>query len=137
MTTTHTFNVGGTVFTVRGVPTHADGLSWISDIQRAELQVASELARRGIVTGPAMKFVRKTLGFKVTELAELLGCPHHEMVMWYETGAIPVDRCMWLALAALVADRRGERSDVFAWAGAAADPGTIPTHIELRYEEGK
>src|SRR5579872_4102115 len=60
-------------------------------VGRFELAVALELGRRGMISGPAFKFMRKTLGMRATDLTRMLWVAD-ETISWWETGERDVDR---------------------------------------------
>lgn len=74
-----------------------------------ELRVAAELARAGETSGDAMKFMRKALGLRGSDLAELLDVRPETISRW-ETGKEGVDRRSVALLALLVAERAEGRT---------------------------
>jgi putative zinc finger/helix-turn-helix YgiT family protein len=79
-------------------------------IERFELTAAGWFARQGVYSGEVFKFMRKTLGLKATELAELLDVSVETISRW-EQGHRPADRKALSILGSLVLDRnKGEES---------------------------
>lgn len=132
-TTTQSFIVGDTLFVVKGVPAHrreGKTYSWFADVERAGLQVAREIADRGIVTAESFHFVRRTLGFRAMDVAELLSRTPETISHW-ENGRTPIDRAAWATLASLVDERLGEVGDVFDRLVAAKHPKRLPKKVTL------
>lgn len=73
------------------------------DLARFDLEVARSLLAHGIRGPAALKFVRKSLGLKGVEAAELLSISHETLSRW-ENGKIRPDANALAVLAALVAD---------------------------------
>ncbi len=70
-----------------------------------ELRAADTVLRKSeLITGPELRFVRKALGLRQTELAEHLGVAAETVSRW-ETGADPFKRPIHLAVLALVEQR--------------------------------
>ncbi len=67
-------------------------------LERFELTVAVDLALAGETKGEVFKFIRKAVGMKATELAELLGVAAETVSRW-ETGERAVDRGAFALLA--------------------------------------
>lgn len=80
------------------------------DLKTAELAVAAEVARRGPAAGFSFRFMRKVLGIRGNEMAELLGVRPETISRW-EQGRGHVDRSAWTVLSAIVIEEReGRRS---------------------------
>ena len=71
---------------------------------RADLLTASALPGAGIATGEAFKFMRKALGLRAADLAEMLSVDAATISRW-ETGKGPVDRAALATLAAAATER--------------------------------
>ena len=69
-------------------------------LHQAELDVAAEVARRGPAAGETFRFMRKVLGIRGNEMAELLGVRPETISRW-EQGHGDVDRAAWALLAGL------------------------------------
>jgi putative zinc finger/helix-turn-helix YgiT family protein len=72
--------------------------------ERADLIVASRLLDLGIATGAAFRFMRKALGLRAIDLAELLNVDAATVSRW-ENGKVAVDRAAIAALAAAASER--------------------------------
>ncbi len=81
------------------------GESYLSgpDLERADLLAAAEAMRRGVHDGVTLKFIRKALGLRATELGELLEVSAETVSRW-ENGHRIAERSVWNTLADLVAD---------------------------------
>jgi DNA-binding transcriptional regulator YiaG len=99
-------------------------------IGRFELAVARILAERGMVSGRAFQFMRKTLGMRAVDLAELLDLAPETLSRW-EAGARDVDRAAWAALSSLVVDRAEGRDRVISILRALRDPRKQPKSIQV------
>jgi hypothetical protein len=87
------------------------GESFLSgpDLGRAELLAGGEAIARGLRDGATLKFVRKALGLRATELGELLDVSAETVSRW-ENGHRAAERSVWNTLADLVADKLGGRT---------------------------
>lgn len=72
---------------------------------RSELWVASELSRHGVRTGEAFKFMRKALGLRGTDLADLFDVTSDTVSRW-ERGATGLDVLPFVMLGILVEEER-------------------------------
>jgi putative zinc finger/helix-turn-helix YgiT family protein len=99
-------------------------------LERLEVAVARELAERGLVSGAAFKFMRKALGMRAADLAELLDVAAETVSRW-ETGERPVDRAAWTALGGLVVDRFEGRDRVISILRALDAPRKQPKNIRV------
>jgi DNA-binding XRE family transcriptional regulator len=121
--TRQTQRVAGRQFTVTiaGATCRACGASFLENdsLQRADLEVACELARHGPPAGDAFRFLRKTLGMRGVDLAALLDVTPETISRW-ENGQRPVDRAAWLTVGSMVLER------------AARDPETLERMRALR-----
>jgi putative zinc finger/helix-turn-helix YgiT family protein len=114
--TTHEFTVSGVKFVVEGVPAEiceACGESFVSleALERAELTIAAELARRGVRTGEAFRFMRKALGLKSKALAELFDLQPETVSRW-EKGTQTLDPRAFALLGSVVVDRLAGRGEL-------------------------
>lgn len=73
-------------------------------LERFELTVAVDLALAGETKGEVFKFIRKAVGLKATELAELLGVAPETISRW-ETGERAVDRGAFALLGDIAQER--------------------------------
>ena len=79
------------------------------DLIKAEDAVTRELVARGIRDGEVFKYLRKALGLKATELADLLGVTAETISRW-ENGHNEADRAVWATLDLLVDDHYAGRT---------------------------
>src|SRR6185436_409361 len=100
------------------------------DLARFELAVAHIVAEEGMVGGASFKFMRKVLGMKATEIAELLDVAAETISRW-ETDERPVDRASWAALASLVVDRFEGRDRVISILRAMGEERKRPKRIRV------
>jgi putative zinc finger/helix-turn-helix YgiT family protein len=77
----------------------------LNDLAAMELAIAVELAALGVCTPESFKYIRKTLGFRASDVAELLDVTDQTVSRW-ERGATTVDHTAFAVLAALASDRR-------------------------------
>ena len=70
-------------------------------LERADLDVACALAERGPASGETFRFMRKALGMRASDLAELLGVTPETVSRW-ENEQRPVDGATWITLGSLV-----------------------------------
>jgi YgiT-type zinc finger domain-containing protein len=97
---------------------------------RFELEIACYLAEGGMVSGPAFKFMRRALGMRAVELAEMLDVAAETISRW-ETDDRAVDRAAWVALSGLVADRIEGRDRVIGILRAIREPRKQPRNIRI------
>jgi putative zinc finger/helix-turn-helix YgiT family protein len=71
-----------------------------------EHAAARELARHGPATGETFRFMRKALGVRAVDLAELLDVTPETISRW-ETGKLAMARTAWVTLSSLVLDFDG------------------------------
>jgi DNA-binding XRE family transcriptional regulator len=74
------------------------------DLGRADLLAAAEAMTRGLRDGGTLKFVRKALGLRASELGELLDVSSETISRW-ENGHRAAERSVWNTLADLVSDK--------------------------------
>jgi hypothetical protein len=79
------------------------------DLGRSELIAAGGLASTGYREGAVFKFMRKAVGLRATDLAELLDVTPETISRW-ENDRHEIDRPAWLAVEGLVRDAL-ERKD--------------------------
>jgi transcriptional regulator with XRE-family HTH domain len=65
--------------------------------------VARELANLGVRTGEAVRHMRKTLGLRAADLAQLLDLTPETISHW-ETGKAPISRAAFVAVGAMIQD---------------------------------
>ena len=99
---------------------------------RFELQAAAELVQRGLCSGETFRFMRKALGMKATELAEVMNVAPETISRW-ENAQREVDWPEFLVLGCLVDDKLAGRTTVLSRARALAEPQ--PTrYVRLRFK---
>lgn len=79
--------------------THLDG----SSFEDFELAVALELATQGPASGETFRFMRKSIGMRAADLAELLDVTPETVSRW-ETDKLRVARAAWATLADMVVE---------------------------------
>ena len=62
-----------------------------ASLQRAQIEIACEVARHGPVSGEAFRFLRKALGIRAIVVADLFGVTPETISRW-ENGQRPVDK---------------------------------------------
>ncbi len=97
---------------------------------RFELLVAAELVKRGHRSGASFKFMRKALGMKATEIAEVFNVAPETVSRW-ENGQREVDWPEFMLLGFLVDDKLAGRTTTLSRLKALAEPAqeakvTIP-----------
>lgn len=80
-----------------------------ADLEAFELAVAADLAQRGPTSGDAFRFMRKALGLKAVEVAELLDVTKETVSRWENDKFQPERRALAL-LGSMVLDRHEGRS---------------------------
>jgi putative zinc finger/helix-turn-helix YgiT family protein len=103
----HSFRI-----TIHGVTRcSACGESFISGpaCEAAELMIAKALVEHGEQSGEALRFMRKALGFKATELAELLDVTAPHVSRW-ENSRSAIPKQVFALLGAMADDRLSSRS---------------------------
>jgi DNA-binding transcriptional regulator YiaG len=76
----------------------------LEELERFELAVAAELAKAGARSGEAMRFMRKAIGLRASDLASLLDVAPETLSRW-ETGEREAPRVYFAALGGMVLDR--------------------------------
>jgi DNA-binding transcriptional regulator YiaG len=99
------------------------------ELGRFELAVAERLSSLGIRTGDAFKFMRKTLGLRAIDLAELLDVTAETVSRW-ETGE-PEARAFAL-LGGMVAERMRGQEETVARLRALKSRRKRPTRVRVR-----
>lgn len=99
-------------------------------LEAFELDAAGELARHGEVLAEAFSFMRRSLGLKATDLAELLDVTHETVSRW-ENGHQPVERRAAALLSAMVIDRLEGRNATLDRLKALLKPEPLPKLVRL------
>jgi putative zinc finger/helix-turn-helix YgiT family protein len=95
-----------------------------------EMGTAAELARHGEVSAESFGFMRRALGMKASELAELLDVTHETVSRW-EHGHQPVERRAVALLSAMVLDRVEGRSTTLERLRALLKPEPLPRLVRV------
>lgn len=102
-------------------------------VEQFELRVAACLAEAGIDSGEAFGFMRRALGMRAVELADLLDVAPETISRW-ERGQRGVDRGALAVLGGLVTDAVEGRTATADRLRALKTPDTLPTVVDLRNE---
>lgn len=94
-------------------------------LERAEVAIAAELGRLGVLKGEAFKFMRKALGLRGTDLAELLDVTGDTVSRW-ERDVVPIDHAAFAVLGALASERRRGGTEMRDRLRAALDLARAP-----------
>jgi DNA-binding transcriptional regulator YiaG len=95
-----------------------------------ELGTAGELARHGEVSAEAFSFMRRALGVKALEFAELLAVAPETVSRW-EHGRLQIDRGAAALLSAMVIDRLEGRTATLDSLKALLKPDPLPPLVRL------
>lgn len=105
-------------------------------LERFELATASALASMGRRTGSALRFMRKALGFRAKDLAELLDVAPETFSRW-ETGEREPDAHAFALVGIMAADRLGEREQAETILRAMREPAKVrPSEVILLAKVG-
>lgn len=100
------------------------------EMGRFELRVAAILARSGMQSGGAFRFMRKAVGLRASDLAELLDVTQETISRW-ETGKRAVDRSALATLGALVLDKLADRQETLERLRALREPKPVAKRVRL------
>ena len=100
------------------------------DIESFELDVAAELARHGQLPADAFKYMRRVLGLKAAELAELLDVTAETVSRW-ENARQPIERRAAALLSAMVLDKVEGRTSTLDRLRALMKPSRLPRLVRL------
>lgn len=103
-------------------------------LARFELRIAVSLARSGVASGEAMRFLRKVAGMRAADLAELLDVTPETVSRW-ENGKQALDRRALAVLAALVIDQSEGRAVVLDALRAFRYPTRLARRVEFSARE--
>ncbi len=109
-----------------------ENLTSLEELRSFELQAAWWLARHGVKTPDAFKFMRKAAGYKAKDLAQLLGVAPETVSRW-ENGGLDVSHSAFAILGALVRDAHAGHDDVeqALRASLSKPPPTLPGEVNL------
>ena len=93
-------------------------------LSKLELAAAAELARLGRRSGPALRFMRKALGYRAVELAALLDVAPETLSRW-ETGEREVEGRAFALVGLLARAAHDDRDDVVATLRAIREPASL------------
>jgi putative zinc finger/helix-turn-helix YgiT family protein len=99
-------------------------------LEAFELDVAGELARHGEASAEAFSFMRRALGVKAVELAELLDVTPETVSRW-EHGRQPIDRGAAALLSTMVVDRLEGRTTALDRLKTLLKPEPLPRLVRL------
>ncbi|MBI5543085.1 MAG: helix-turn-helix domain-containing protein [Deltaproteobacteria bacterium] len=95
-----------------------------------ELGAAGELARHGEVSAEAFSFMRRALGVRAVELAELLDVTPETVSRW-EHGRQPIDRGAAALLSSMVLDRLEGQTTTLDRLKTLLKPEPLPKLVRL------
>jgi putative zinc finger/helix-turn-helix YgiT family protein len=126
--------VGGRTFTtdVPALRCDACGKTYLDgpSLEAFELAVARELATLGPATWETFRFMRKTLGMRAADLAELLDVTPETVSRW-ETGKLDVARAAWSTLADVVVERAEGRTRMLDRLRAIKEPKKLAKTVRI------
>lgn len=99
-------------------------------LESFELNAAGELARHGEVSAEVFGFLRRAMGVRAVELAELLDVTRETVSRW-EHGHQPVERRAAALLSAMVLDRLEGRTTTLDRLKALLKPEPLPKLVRL------
>jgi len=97
----------------------------------AEAAVVRAMRASGAHDGVALKWIRKVVGLRAVDLAELLGVSA-KTVSRRETGETPIDRATLHILGRLAVEAVEGQSETADALHAMATPTALPPHVVLR-----
>jgi putative zinc finger/helix-turn-helix YgiT family protein len=100
------------------------------DLEAFDLAVAGELASHGVATAEAFSFMRRALGMKAMELAELLDVAPETVSRW-EHGKLPLERGPVALLTAMVLDTLEGKATTVERLRALRNPRRLPKLVTL------
>jgi len=80
-------------------------------LEKVELAIGAELGKLGRLTGEAFKFMRKSIGLRGIDLAELLDVTGETVSRW-ERDVVPIDHAAFAVLGTLVSEKRQGRTQM-------------------------
>ncbi|HEY3451051.1 MAG TPA: helix-turn-helix domain-containing protein [Myxococcales bacterium] len=101
------------------------------DLGALERDATSVIAREGPCSGETFQFLRKFLGMRGADLAELLDVAPETLSRW-ETGQRPVDRASWLALSVMVLEHLEGKTATLDRIKALFTQAKPTKHVQLK-----
>lgn len=99
-------------------------------LERFELSVAAELAKAGMSSSEALRFMRKSLQLRAADLAELLDVAPETISRW-ETGKLRAEHRTLALLGSLVVDKVEGRSSTLERLRALREPKPLGRTVQL------
>lgn len=99
-------------------------------LERFDLHVADRLARAGVATGRAFRFMRNALQLRAQDLAQLLDLSPETLSRW-ENDKRPVDRSALTVLAACVTDALAGRTATLDTLRALRTPWSLDGSVRI------
>lgn len=104
----------------------------LEQLGRFEVAAAAELARNGVCTGEAFKFIRKALGMRAADAGEVLGVASETVSRW-ETGQREMDPHAFALLGELaIAQAEGRPSPAERFKALASTGRKLPRAIAVK-----
>lgn len=101
-----------------------------TDIEAFELEVSAELARHGELPADAFRYLRRTLGMKAADLAELLDVTPETVSRW-ENAKQAIERRAAALLSSMVLDKLEGRTSTLDRLKALKEPSPLPKLVRL------
>ena len=101
-----------------------------ADIEAFELEVAAELARHGELPADAFRFMRRTLGMKAADLADLLDVTAETVSRW-ENEKQAIERRAAALLSSMVLDKLEGRTSTLDQLRAIQEPSPLLKLVRL------
>jgi len=121
----HEITVGGVVFDAQldafSCQECEQSIIESAELERFEQKVALELAQHGLRSPEAVKFMRKAIGLRGIDLAELLQVTPDTISRW-ERGGSPIDNASFAVLGSLVIDEYYESTNTLDRLKALSKP---------------
>jgi putative zinc finger/helix-turn-helix YgiT family protein len=99
-------------------------------VQKFELSIASYLALAGVHSGEVFRFMRKAIGMRAADLADLLGVAPETVSRWENDEREP-ERGLFGVLGALIGDKIAGRTTVLDMLRAQRNPKPLGKQIKI------
>lgn len=99
-------------------------------LERFDLHIAASIARSGVSSGAAFRFLRKALGLRAGDIASLLDVSVETVSRW-ETGKRSVERASYVLLACCVRDALHGRTETLDTLRAFRAPRDLGERVVL------